>query len=78
MIRPGRLGAHLQIRAMNVNDKVDMLRLSLERFLVSQNIAEQAVSAFMEQFSTMTPAHISDTVFRAVTKAEMQGKEEIT
>ena len=25
----------------------------------------------------MTPAHISDTVFRAVTKAEMQNNEEI-
>lgn len=91
VIRPGRLGLHLEIAAMDTDDKVDVLRLYLEELeehdvseeqkggeRVSSSNAEQIVDRFKQQFSSMTTSMIRDAIGRAVVEQEAQEAPKMT
>lgn len=65
--RQGRLGLHLEIAALENNDKVDILRLALEKaYPDSKATVNELCKIFTEQFSNMSTVQIGDAVFRTV------------
>ena len=83
VIRKGRLGLHLEIAAMNTDDKEDILRIYLDQAELNQSQqaieAEEAiVASFRTNYSNMTIAMIGDAVWRAQISADMNKSEVMT
>ena len=77
--RQGRLGLHLEVAALNIDDKVDILRLALKKaYPESEAIVDELINIFREQFSSMTTAQIGDAVTRTVTEQAMEKLEQVS
>ena len=77
--RQGRLGLHLEVAALNIDDKVDILRLALKKaYPESESIVDELINIFREQFSSMTTAQIGDAVTRTVTEQAMEKLEQVS